>query len=41
MIGGTTGGHVETKPKEKLKDKEYFDAYQKGEVDPFKEDGFV
>lgn len=40
QVGGVAeAGSVKEKPK-RLTDEEYSDAYNKGEVDPFKEDGF-
>ena len=40
MFGNAEAGQVPT-PKKKLTDAEYAEAYEKGEVDPFKEDGYV
>ncbi len=40
MVGGTVGGRVEPTVAKRLTDEEYAESMQKGEVDPFKEDGY-
>ena len=40
-IGGKSEGGTVKEPPKKLNDKEYFEAYEKGEVNPFKEDGYL
>ncbi len=39
-LGGTAEAGISKPKPKKLSDAEYWDATQKGEVDPFKEDGF-
>ena len=40
LSGGTEAGKAPEKPK-RLTDTEYSEAYTRGEVDPFKADGYV
>ena len=39
VLASTAGGHVEVPKPKRLEDKEYFEAYEKGDVNPFKSDG--
>ena len=41
ILAGTTEGGSATEQPKKLDDKEYFDAMNKGDVNPFKDDGYV
>ena len=41
MLGSSAGGYVENKAPKPLGDKDYAEAYEKGEVNPFKEDGYL